>query len=95
MPTLVIGNLAAIQDEAAIAQYRAEALRTVEAYGGRFAIRGGDIDVLEGNWQPEHLSILEFPSAAQARRWYESPEYQALVDLRRDAHLDLVIVDGG
>jgi uncharacterized protein (DUF1330 family) len=62
MPTLVIGNMKAVGDEEAMARYRAEVLATIEAYGGRFAIRGGHVDVLEGDWHPEHLSIMEFPS---------------------------------
>lgn len=94
MTTLVIGNVRAVRDEAAMARYRAAVLATLQKYGGGFAVRGGRIDVVEGEWHPTHLSIMEFPTAEDARRWYASPEYQAILDDRRDADMDLVIVEG-
>src|SRR5688572_3476416 len=46
-------------------------------HGGRFIARGGSIDVLEGDWRPTRLAMIEFPDRAAARRWYDSKEYQA------------------
>ena len=68
---------------------------TLEAYGGRFVIRGGDLAVREGGWDGTWLVVIEFPSTAQARQWYESDEYRGAAALRAGhADLDLVIVDG-
>ncbi|MEV0230714.1 DUF1330 domain-containing protein [Nonomuraea sp. NPDC050786] len=94
MTTFVIGNVAAIPDKEKMAEYRAKVLATLQAYGGGFAIRGGAFDVLEGDWQPTHLSVMRFPSADHARRWYASPEYAEIVPLREGVHMDLILVDG-
>ncbi|MGW1146245.1 DUF1330 domain-containing protein [Streptomyces sp. NPDC002454] len=94
MTALLIGNVGAIGDEERMARYRAEVLRTLELYGGGFLIRGGTFEALEGDWRPTHLSVMEFPTAEHARRWYASPEYRALVPLRDGTHMDLILVEG-
>lgn len=48
---------------------------SIRQYGGRFLVRGPQPEVLEGTWAPKRLVLIEFPSAEQARRWWESPEY--------------------
>ena len=53
--------------------YRAQVLPTVEAHGGRFLVRGGPFEVLEGDWQPQRVVTIEFPSVEAARGWYFSP----------------------
>jgi uncharacterized protein (DUF1330 family) len=53
-----------------------------EEYGGRFAVRGGRYEALEGNWQPQRTIMVEFPDFDRARQWHDWPEYQALVPLR-------------
>jgi uncharacterized protein (DUF1330 family) len=75
--------------------YRAMVPPTIAAFGGRFIARGGKVDVLEGSWKPNRLVILEFPDAATARRWYDSPEYAEAKKVRQ-AHSrgDLVLVEG-
>ncbi len=55
--------------------YRPLAARAVEAAGGRYLVRGGATDVLEGDRVPNRVVILEFADMATARAWYESPEY--------------------
>ncbi|MEU4769921.1 DUF1330 domain-containing protein [Actinosynnema sp. NPDC023794] len=94
MPTFLIGNVTSVADPESMARYRAEVLRTLHLHGGRFAIRGGRFDVLEGDWWPTHLSVMEFPSAEHARRWYASPEYRAIVPLREGSDMQLVLVEG-
>lgn len=94
MPTLVLGNIVAVHDREGLAEYRRRAASTLTPYGGRFFLRGADIDVLEGEWRPGHVSVLEFPSAEHARRWYRSPEYQELVSVRSGVDLELVLFDG-
>ena len=59
---------------------------TMDPFGGRFLVHGGEVEVKEGTW-PGTIVILEFPGLAEARAWYESPDYQAIVPLRTD-HID-------
>src|SRR5947209_1690972 len=68
---------------------------TIEAHGGRYLARGGQSEVAEGNWQPQHLVIAEFPSLEQAKRWYESDEYGAIKPLRvAHAESQIIFVEG-
>ncbi|TLQ47175.1 DUF1330 domain-containing protein [Streptomyces marianii] len=94
MTALLIGNVGVIGDEERMAEYRAKVLRTLELYGGEFMIRGGEFEVLEGDWRPTHLSVMVFPTADQARQWYTSPEYRDIVPLRDGTHMDLILVEG-
>jgi uncharacterized protein (DUF1330 family) len=67
----------------------------VHAGGGRFVVRGGELAVLEGDWDPTRLVVLEFPDLQAAKRWYESPEYQDAKRLRDGAaRLNMVAVEG-
>lgn len=84
-----------VTDSAGFAEYRKLAPATIAAFGGRFLVRGGAMEVLEGEWRPKRLVILEFPDLATLKAWYQSPEYQQLLELRkRTATSDIVIVDG-
>ena len=84
-----------IHDQEAYAEYRAGVLDSLVPFGGRFLVRGGTWEPLEGDWQPGRLVVLEFPSVEQARAWYESDAYRALRDLRRRiSRGNLVLVEG-
>ena len=68
---------------------------TLEPFGGRFVVRGGATEVLEGSWSPSRLVVLEFPSVEHARAWYESDVYREAKALRqRYSTGNLVLVDG-
>jgi uncharacterized protein (DUF1330 family) len=68
---------------------------TLERHGGRFLVRGAPTDVLEGEWRPERVVVIEFPTAAAAREWYESEEYGAARAVRAGAGTwRMVVVDG-
>ena len=56
----------------------------LEAAGGRYLARGGEFLVLEGNYQPSRLILVEFPSLASMESFYESESYQALEIQRRE-----------
>ncbi len=71
-----------VTDPAAYEEYRRQVPATLERYGGRFAVRGGRYETLEGSWQPQRIVVLEFPDYPRARQWYDSPEYQAIIPLR-------------
>ena len=94
MAAYLIANVD-VQDQARYDNYRRHVLPTVEAYGGRFLVRAGPFEVVEGDWQPKRLVILEFPDMATAKRWYASPEYQEVVKDRWAAtKSQAVFVDG-
>lgn len=63
-------------------EYTRQTPGTVEQYGGRWVVRGGAYETLEGAWDPKRIVVIEFSSAEQAKTWYYSPEYQAIAPLR-------------
>jgi uncharacterized protein (DUF1330 family) len=68
---------------------------SIAQYGGRFIARGGRTEVLEGNWQPKRLVLLEFPSVEQAKKWWASDEYAPAKALRQATSIgELTIVEG-
>ena len=71
-----------VTDPEAYKEYTSQVQATVEKYGGRFAVRGGRYETIEGSWQPARIVVLEFPDYARAKAWYDSAEYQAIVPLR-------------
>jgi uncharacterized protein (DUF1330 family) len=84
-----------VTDPAGFVEYRKLAPTTIAAFGGRFLVRGGATEVIEGEWRPKRLVILEFPDLATLKAWYQSPEYQQLLELRkRTATSDIVFVEG-
>ena len=84
-----------VTDSAGFEEYRKQVPVTVEKYGGRFLVRGGQIQPLEGDWKPTRIVVTEFPSIEQARRWYDSEEYRTLKALRsRSARGSVVLVEG-
>lgn len=84
-----------VTDAAGYEQYRQRVSATIESHGGRSVVRGGATEVLEGDWTPKRMVILEFPDMAQLKAWYQSPEYRPLIELRqRTAISTLVAVEG-
>jgi uncharacterized protein (DUF1330 family) len=76
-------------------QYKAASPAAVAAGGGRFVVRGGELAVLEGDWTPKRLVVVEFEDIEAAKRFYESAEYQAAMKLREGAaNLNMVAVEG-
>ena len=76
-------------------RYRALAAPSVEQYGGRYIVRGGASEVLEGDRVPNRLVVLEFPDADAARRWYHSPEYVEAKATRAGAAVgSFILVEG-
>ena len=94
MPAYVIVETD-INDPEHYEQYKAASPAAVAAGGGRFVVRGGDLAVLEGDWHPSRLVMLEFEDLAAAKAWYESEIYQQAKKLREGAaHLRMVAVQG-
>jgi uncharacterized protein (DUF1330 family) len=94
MPAYVIVETE-ITDPEQYERYKAASPGTVAAAGGRFVVRGGELAVLEGDWQPSRLVVLEFADLDAARRWYHSERYQEARKLREGAaRLRMVAVQG-
>lgn len=75
--------------------YSAVVPGTVEKYGGKFLVRGGKAQALEGDWPECRRVILEFPTAEAARRWYDSPEYEKPLALRKaNSNGRLLLIEG-
>jgi uncharacterized protein (DUF1330 family) len=84
-----------VHDPEGFQRYRETVMPSIAAYGGRFVVRGGLIETLEGDWKPPRLAILEFPDRDRARAWWESPEYAAPKALRlKTARSRMVLVEG-
>jgi len=84
-----------VTDPVRYEEYKRLARPAVERHGGRFLARGGATTVLEGAWQPHRVVVIEFPDVATARRWYDSPEYQAAKAARAGAaHMSMFVVQG-
>ena len=94
MPAYVIVETD-ITDPERYEQYKAASPGAVAAGGGRFIVRGGELAVLEGEWNPARLVVLEFPDLDAAKRWYDSPEYEQAKRIRQGAaNLRMVAVQG-
>jgi uncharacterized protein (DUF1330 family) len=84
-----------VHDAAGYDEYRKVVGATLNAYGGKFAVRGGRIDVLEGSWNPKRIVVLEFDSASRAREWYDSEEYRVPKQMcMRASTGTLIVVEG-
>lgn len=84
-----------VTDPAGYERYRETVMPSITAYGGRFLVRGGAIETLEGDWKPPRLAVLEFPDRDRARAWWASPEYAGPKALRlATARSRMILVDG-
>lgn len=84
-----------IADPVLYEEYKRLAAPTVEAFGGRYIVRGGRTDTLEGGWHPDRLVVLEFPSLERAQAWWSSPEYGRARAVRNAcARAEMVAVEG-
>jgi uncharacterized protein (DUF1330 family) len=93
MPAYVIAEVE-VSDAETYRIYQAPTKASVLRHGGRFMVRGGTTEALEGE-PPKRIVVLEFPDLAAARRWYDSPDYGEARELRwRSATTRLFIVEG-
>jgi uncharacterized protein (DUF1330 family) len=84
-----------ITDPAVYERYRRAAALSLEPYGGRYLVRGGATEVLEGSWMPGRVVILAFPTPAQARAWWSSSEYAPIKAIRhQSADSSMLLVEG-
>jgi uncharacterized protein (DUF1330 family) len=84
-----------VKDPVRYEEYRRMVLPTITAFGGRFIARGGRTEVLEGDWPPRRLVIVEFPSVERAKEWWSSPEYSEARAIRQaTSDGTLVVIEG-
>lgn len=68
---------------------------SIATYDGKFIVRGGSTETLEGDWQPGRLVVLEFPSVERAKQWWASEEYAPAKALRQaNADTRMILVEG-
>lgn len=84
-----------VTDLRRFAKYLKEVRPVLEKYKGKYIVRGGKFEVLEGEKDPAIVAVLEFPSMEAAREFYYSEDYKPLLDLRAaSTHSEVVLVDG-
>lgn len=74
-----------IHDPDTYTEYRSRTPATIEKYGGRFVVRAGRVETLEGEAPLPRVVVIEFPSFERAKEWYESEDYQRLIPIRQSA----------
>jgi uncharacterized protein (DUF1330 family) len=94
MPAYFIAEVE-VANQDAYEPYRAAVPATLAQYGGRFVVRGGPCELIEGGPEPKRVVVIEFADAAAAKRWYNSPEYQKILPIRlAQAHSRAILVEG-
>jgi uncharacterized protein (DUF1330 family) len=94
MPAYVIVDVS-IHDPEEYEKYKKLTPATIAAFNGRFVVRGGDVTTMEGEWTPERIVVLEFPTREIATAWWHSDTYSDAKTIRqRSAHTKMIMVDG-
>ncbi len=94
MSAYMIVNLD-VKDTTAYEEYKTKVPALIHKHGGKYLVRGGKFDVVEGDWKPTRLVLFEFPSGAAVKAFLDDPEYQPLKALRqRVSKTDIVVVEG-
>lgn len=95
MSAFVIAEVLEVSDPAGMKRYAERARATIDQYGGAYRALRGKMEVVEGHWHPGPLVIIEFPSLARARKWYDSPEYRPLIAERQAvSRTNFIFVEG-
>ena len=95
MPAYVIADVREVRDPDALVEYRRRNTDAVARHGGRFVVRGGELERLEGDWDTQRIVVMEFPDMAAARGWYESEDYAPLKAMRQAASDTNIILVAG
>ena len=94
MPAYVIADIE-VHDPDSYKEYAARVQATLDPFQGRFLVRGGHTETLEGDWQPQRVVVIEFPSTGHARGWHESPDYVKAMEIRHRASTGSLILAEG
>jgi len=94
MPAYIIVDIT-IHDKENYEGYKKLTPASIAAYDGKFIVRGGKTEALEGNWQPGRIVVLEFPTIKKARQWWASEEYAPAKAIRQaNAETKMILVEG-
>ncbi|MFF3254984.1 DUF1330 domain-containing protein [Actinacidiphila glaucinigra] len=94
MTAYAVGHLRPARPHEEVFVYMESIQDTLDPFGGRFAVHGATVEVVEGQW-PGTIVLIEFPDMERARAWYRSDAYQEILPLRtRHLHGEVVLVDG-
>jgi uncharacterized protein (DUF1330 family) len=94
MPAYLIAEVN-VTDPVLFEQYRAVVPSTIAAYGGKYIVRGGAHETLEGSWNPKRMIVLQFETMARLKEWYGSKEYAPLIELRKkSANTNVIAIEG-
>lgn len=84
-----------IHDQNLYEEYKKLTPAAIKAYNGKFVVRGGKAETLEGDWKPGRVVVLEFPDAATAKKWWDSAEYNPAKAIRQKASTtQMILVEG-
>jgi uncharacterized protein (DUF1330 family) len=90
----VIANIE-VTDPEKYEGYKKIAGAAIESCGGKYLVRGGKTEVLEGQWEPNRLIMLEFESVDRARAWWSSTQYAQAKAIRQSAAVSSVVIVEG
>ena len=94
MPAYVIVDVTILNPEN-YAEYMQLTPASIVAYDGKFIVRGGKTEILEGHWQPGRVVILQFPSVGKAKEWWNSEDYAPAKAIRQaNAETNMILVEG-
>ena len=94
MPAFVIVEID-IVDPVGYEEYKKLADATVKKYSGKYIVRGGKAETLEGDWDPKRIVVLEFESTDRAKEWLNCEEYRETRKMRhRTARTNMILVEG-
>lgn len=95
MPSAYIIANVTVTNPEQYAKYRKLSSIAVQVYEAEFCVRGGSVEVLEGDWTPDRVVVLKFPSMEKAKAYYHSVEYTAAIQARQGASvMRMVLVEG-
>jgi len=84
MPAFLIADID-ITNPTTYEDYKQQVAPLIMRFGGRYLARGGRHEVLEGDWEPHRLVVLEVPDMASLEAWYDSPEYAPIKQIRENS----------
>ena len=94
MPAYVVVQVV-VEDPVRYEDYKVMVPPSLEPYDGRFLVRGGKVETLEGDWAPKRFVMVEFPSVEKAKAWWASEEYKDAKALRQaTSKTQMIVVEG-
>lgn len=94
MPAYIVTEVE-VEDPVRYEDYKKMVRPSLEAFGGRFLVRGGKVETLEGDWAPKRLVVVEFPSVETAKAWWSSAGYAEAKALRQaTAKTQMIVAEG-